>query len=294
MGLMRAMSGNVRVNRQPYSTGSSINRPPEFIHFEVDFEDREGRRWGFPKYCPRFDCFDGTSKGRLIVMFTVSTLMAIAVVSFPYSRGSSKVPPTLPGLVSASNSTSPGNNPLHDADKTRAADIRNQLVTVSGTAALKDDDSAQYKAYTWLLDEDPLQLKAHSPFLKQRYVLAVLFFSLDGPNWTNGDPWIVTLGGDDDFFLNENPENVGLEAACSWEGVDCDEDNHISELYLGSAGLNGQVPFRELQFLTHIKLLDLSGNAIAGSLPDGLASFDLLGKLKLFTVLPFVIPYVCR
>jgi hypothetical protein len=291
MGLMRAMSGSFRVNRRPYSAGSG---PPEFIHFEVDPEEIEERRWGFPKYCPRSECFDGTSKGRQIVMLIVSTLMLIVVVSFLHSGDSSKLPPPLPGVVSSTNSTSSGNNPMHDEEKTRAADIRNQLVTVSDPAALKDDDSAQYKAYIWLLDEDPLQLNAHSPFLKERYVLAVLFFSLDGPNWTNGDPWIVTLGDDDDFSLNESTESVGLEAACSWEGVDCDEDNHISKLFLGSAGLNGQVPFLELQALTHLKSLDLSGNAIAGSVPNDLEIFNLLGKLKQFMVLRFVVLRMCR
>lgn len=277
MDSMNAMRRSFEANRQPYTPGSSMNGTPEFVHFRVNPDDMDATI--YPKYCPRIECCLDISKRQWIIM---SSLATIAVVIIMASLFSSVEPSPVPEPLSTDvpKITLYSNIPVAETLTTRPADIRTQLDTISDAATLVDNNSSQYKAYTWLLDEDPLKLQANSPSLKQRYVLVVLFFSSNGPDWTLRDPWIENFRADDHLALNQSLHEIGLETECSWEGVDCDENNNISGLFLGSSGLIGQFPLRELEFLTHLKNLDLSGNQIIGNISDSLKSLDLLGKFK--------------
>lgn len=274
---MNAIRRSVEANQQPYTPGSSMNGTPEFIHFRVDPDDTDTTR--FPKYCPRFECCLGMSKRQLIIVSTLATVAVVIVLASLFSSAQASSAPE-PSSANVPKITLYSNVPAAETVTTRPADVRSQLATISDAATLVDNNSSQYKAYMWLLDEDPLKLQAQSPSLKQRYVLVLLFFSSDGPNWTLRDPWIETLRVNDHLALNQSLPKIGLETECSWEGVECDENNYISGLLLGSSGLKGQLPVRELEFLTHLKNLDLSGNQIMGDVSDSLKSLDHLGKFK--------------
>ena len=79
--------------------------------------------------------------------------------------------------------------------------------------------SAQYKAACWLIYDDDRYLNASSPYLVQRYVLALFYFATNGFNWT-----------DSFYFLTGKDE-------CKWRklkgGVDCFLGDFLVGLNLG-------------------------------------------------------------
>ena len=70
-----------------------------------------------------------------------------------------------------------------------------------------------------------------------------------------------------------------LASPCSWMGIGCDEDGHISEVQLNSADLSGPLP-REFSFLTALKTLDLGNNVMDGSLPSHWSTMGDLESLS--------------
>jgi hypothetical protein len=86
----------------------------------------------------------------------------------------------------------------------------------------------------------------------------------------------------------------GGGGAPAWQGVTCDAEGRVTELSLPGLNLSGVLP-PGLAALRHLQLLNLSGNAFAGTLPaawlepagfPALASADLSGNLLAGT-LPF-------
>ena len=89
------------------------------------------------------------------------------------------------------------------------------------------------QAYHWLVDEDTVILDMESgsslPALIERYVLAVLYLSTDGPNWssqvdflTNKSLFNWTVQGD-----NLNVANI--------KGVVCNSQGHVTHLTLSTS-----------------------------------------------------------
>lgn len=74
---------------------------------------------------------------------------------------------------------SPGEDP-------RLTAFREQLAVEFNDSTFDDKDSAQYRALEWLALEDAMQLDPNAtafPVLKERYVIALLYFSTNGPDW---------------------------------------------------------------------------------------------------------------
>jgi hypothetical protein len=70
---------------------------------------------------------------------------------------------------------------------------RTIFTPLSGNETLWDESSSQYKALWWIVHEDPAQMmtlmmqdetQSLSNMIVERYVMAVLYFSTDGPNWS--------------------------------------------------------------------------------------------------------------
>ena len=96
-----------------------------------------------------------------------------------------------------------------------------------------------------------------------RLALIALYRATDGDNWTNSDGWLSdALPG-------------------TWHGVSADKYGLITGLYLNDNNLSGELP-SELDTLSHLRILNLSGNRLTGSIPaewaDGL---DVLLRLNL-------------
>lgn len=67
----------------------------------------------------------------------------------------------------------------------------NYLVSISldGGAALKNNSSPQYAAYDWLANNANLD-SYDEQRLRQRYALAVYYYSTNGSQWTRSDRWL--------------------------------------------------------------------------------------------------------
>lgn len=124
--------------------------------------------------------------------------------------------------------------------------------------------------------------------LIQRYVLAVLYYSLHGDG--GGDAHAlrtralhreVTGWKDESNFLSDAHE-------CDWSnvmldlGVTCDADMRVVEINLRSNNLFGRLPPGELHGLGSLTKIDLSYNTnIVGPLPDDIGSLTNLETLML-------------
>jgi Leucine-rich repeat (LRR) protein len=130
--------------------------------------------------------------------------------------------------------------------------------------ALMDKNSPQAMARKWLLEEDPAQVSIRvdgEERVLQRYALSVLYFALDGGNWTTGD------------FLTGASE-------CDWTGVTCNDDGMDELLDLSALGLKGSIP-PEMAELSFLEKIVLSENEISDEIPSRLWSLPFLHVLNL-------------
>ena len=103
------------------------------------------------------------------------------------------------------------------------------------------DGTAASKALEWLTDTDPQQLTQSTDFLviKQRYVAAVIYYSLAGESW-NGRRSLESLSGNiagSRSELHRRLQLLGFLSAadvCDWNdgphGIFCDTDGNVVEL----------------------------------------------------------------
>lgn len=167
--------------------------------------------------------------------------------------------------------------------------LSSELVSAGLTAeeVLKDKSSPQYHALSWLANVD--KTSKNDPFWKEKYALAVLFYSTSGTSvhkkpiggWANQENWMSDQG------------------VCSWYGVECeysesgptfDGDDYITSIKLSGNYLVGPLP-AELKACEKLITLDLSYNSLTGTLPDGLSelaqlNFFLMGKNSLTGDIP--------
>ncbi|MDH3651068.1 MAG: hypothetical protein OEQ53_15380, partial [Saprospiraceae bacterium] len=112
-------------------------------------------------------------------------------------------------------------------------------------------------------DEDPLKASIacdHPDYT----ALMSLYNHTNGPSWTNNSNWGDTCD------------------VCLWFGVDCNTDNRVTKIFLGSNNLSGVLP-PELSQLSQLTDLRLPSNDISGSLPGALGQLSNLVVLDLNT-----------
>lgn len=106
------------------------------------------------------------------------------------------------------------------------------------------------RAMSWILFDDPVDPPPESPWLLQRYALALLYYELGGVEWTNTTGWLTHAH------------------ACDWYGVNCDRfRDHVEELDLHQNNLVGTVPGAINLFQDMVSLF-LSNNQLGGELPQ--------------------------
>jgi Leucine-rich repeat (LRR) protein len=133
--------------------------------------------------------------------------------------------------------------------------------------SLRDESSAQHKAFMWLSSNFKLETYDGRRKL-QRYAMATLYYSTDGDLWSMNDRWLTDT--------NE----------CSWfskAGLGaCRLTNEIKNLELDYNNLNGYLP-PELAFLSNsLERVVLHGGpteSLDGSIPS---EFGYLTNLRLF------------
>jgi len=136
-----------------------------------------------------------------------------------------------------------------------------KLIPVSGS--LLTGNTPQNKAFKWLIEDDCVQLCPDDPFLIQRYVLALLYFSTSGMDWIGSE------------FLSCKHE-------CGWfvGKVECNSKMKISKLVLDNNNLKGTIPF-ELYKLEFLDELNLKSNALNGLIPTSVGKLQMLQTIDL-------------
>jgi hypothetical protein len=137
---------------------------------------------------------------------------------------------------------------------------------ITPRTVLEDSLSAPARAMEWLVTEESATDQVET--IRTRFILATLYFSTQ--NISAGKSWSV-----DTHWLSTYP-------VCLWHGVQClDEHNTIGlvkSLNLSSNALTGTLP-HELGLLElDCNSLDVSNNAITGSIPETLFLMKNLGK----------------
>jgi len=143
---------------------------------------------------------------------------------------------------------------------------------------LADPSSPQSTAFNWVLNEDPLDLtgglvdgSTNSSTVLERYVLSVLYWSTDGPNWTNQL----------DFMTNSSVCDWPDESKTSTVSyVNCNENGDLFDIRIDSNNLNGTIP-SELAAVSTLAILTFNTNDLRGTLPSQLG---LLTSLFWFTM----------
>ncbi len=128
-----------------------------------------------------------------------------------------------------------------------------------------EGSTAYYQTWNWFAHEDPLQMRVGVDDdwrIIQRFLLAHLFFSLDGENWSI------------DGFLTE-------EGECDWTGVRCDRAKvTVKGIDIHDAKLAGSLP-SEFSQLSGIEWLVFSNNSLTGTIPEAWWNFEKLKLLNL-------------
>jgi len=179
----------------------------------------------------------------------------------------------------------------------RFAKIKDIVSSVSDSDTLEDENSPQFLALSWLVDEDSAQLisEAHDQ-IKQRYIIAVLYFSLENVSWLlecgfMGDQHECSWSCDD---LMNNSYNVRLVCGSKrvtvvklsgfgLSGTIPAELGYLSELremYLNNNKLVGTIP-PTLGHLTKLKVLDLNDNDLTGNIPSELSGMSSIARVYL-------------
>jgi hypothetical protein len=102
--------------------------------------------------------------------------------------------------------------------------IMGVLRTLSGDTVARSA-TPQNQAANFIINEDPLQMDADSSYLTQRYAVAVLYFSLNGPKWKN------------------QTNLLSGERECEWAGVTCATNSrHIRKIVWSNNTMDGILP----------------------------------------------------
>lgn len=164
---------------------------------------------------------------------------------------------------------------------------------------------SQSKALAWLIDVDDALLcppisevmqeidNIESSNIIQRYVVSLLYFALDGKNWSVAAPKFKTgdkfnqadnlivnnTTSSDNGFLRQRYISPFLDMSheCDWFGIQCDQNMKVTSIRLNDNALKGPL-IQEISELLYLKELTLDGNKqITGSIP---ASFGRLSYLE--------------
>ena len=141
-----------------------------------------------------------------------------------------------------------------------------------------DSKSPQSKALAWLQD-DPIILKPgrSTQTVLERYVLAVLYFTTNGPSWKNYHlnrndvcTWNDRMGENiTDQIGNVSPNGVG----CSSTG------EAIESLIFPSNNLVGPFP-TELILLTNLRIVNFEFNRLSGLIPTRISELTALEAIE--------------
>lgn len=188
---------------------------------------------------------------------------------------------------SASSSTSTHFDPLSTKNNNKSAPkkattkseqryliIKNIVEPLSGKAAIESTTTPQYKALSWMSNDDTMYINANkTSAIIQRYAIAALYFATNGNLWTNSYKFLDSSKSECDWnVIDDNGDLLGVGG--------CDPDGSIKVISLWNNNLVGHVP-REIALLKNLRVLSLYDNKLRGLITGSLTQLKGLKTLYL-------------
>jgi len=147
---------------------------------------------------------------------------------------------------------------------TNLRDAINGFTRYAGIDMIGQVESYQYEAMCHLLKYMQKKSDQQSTSIEYftRYILMIFYYSTSGGNWKYNDFW------------------TSDQSYCSWYGVQCDNQDLVTELILPSCELNGAIP-TETGGLLALENLKLHDNKLLKSIPFELLNLPMLKYLLL-------------
>eukprot|EP00980_Cylindrotheca_fusiformis_P013541 scaffold3450_cov114-Cylindrotheca_fusiformis.AAC.46 len=194
----------------------------------------------------------------------------------------------------ASKKTADKNQPnITDPEKEKDLTMRAQLELVVGSEQLNDSRSPQYRAMTWLMNDDPMQLGTEDENLVQRFLLASFYIhSHDYGDWVSCNAPNATAPEDTCFYqqvVDLYPRKyrsvpsyrwLSGEHECQWAGLGCDESDYLRTIDLFAQQVRGTLP-AELTKLRFLQGIRFNLNELHGTLPEEFGLMHHLVHLEL-------------
>jgi len=155
----------------------------------------------------------------------------------------------------------------------------NEIVAIvtelTDSDTFEDETSPQSIALDWILNIDGAQLCPDDKnTIKQRYTLAVVYYSTDGDNWN--------ICSQNSQCPNGN-SYLSAEDVCTWYRTTCDNNGLVLEVRLDepNLGIDGSIP-SEIFRLASLEDLSFDGPAnLQGTIPNSIAEAESLTLLDL-------------
>lgn len=176
--------------------------------------------------------------------------------------------------------------PIHEDDLRRYNKIFSHILDwgVTQRDVLENVSSAPARALHWLSYDDSMVLKhfesgMSAETIRTRYALATLYFSTQKASFLK-DAFSESSWEDKTLWL------TGF-SVCQWFGVECMEDEfgmssfgRVKDLNLSANGLQGELPDELGLLQLDIRTLDVSDNAIGGTIPESISDLKNLSKCR--------------
>ena len=164
--------------------------------------------------------------------------------------------------------------------------IHNALLTE--TDNLMDANSGQYMAANWIAEMDGLTLpipttleSAGAHAFVQRFVLAALYYSTNGPKTWRGKFGFLSEQNECAWFGESQPvSSFGSPDQVFAMGVTCNDKLEVVNILLPANALQGALP-PEIGYLTALNMFAAPHNQLDGSIPDTMVNLVNLEYLDL-------------
>lgn len=185
------------------------------------------------------------------------------------------------------------NDPSDDDAMTypsRFESVRQYIINenwISNVTVAYDTTSPQYQAMVWIADVDPLHvpLEVENPEFRERYVMAVFYYALNGDAWYYPAAFL-SAEPTCDWKYNFPNSITGNDGVMVQVGVLCTTSaslsgqpvKQITQLFIPSNHLQGTLP-EEIGLLESLSEINLFNNNITGSLPSSLQELRQFNSL---------------